>query len=342
MKTLAELNATYEGNRAAREFVEMGRILALARGKDSDSRLFAKQSGASARVIAAIEQKAAAGSTNTGSSDWGADLVALSQGFVSSLSLNGVFDGALPEMQRMPIQTRISLVIGRATGGAIQQGALKLVSQLELAAPTLAERKVATVLVASDELLRLTGSEGVALLQRELRDATASASDALFIATLIAALTPIPSTGDILADLQALAEAVTIGSTSQLFVVVSSLNGKRIALARTTSGAAKFPLMGPLGGIISGIHVFVSDEISDTEILMFDGSSIAANGGNVIVKGSSEAVITMEDTSGGDVVSLWQQNQRALMVERIFGFELLRTTGAAVLSDVDYSNPVAP
>ena len=340
MRTLAELNATHEGNIRAKEFVQMAAILAKSRGKVADSKLYARTIGISARVIAALEQKASAGSTNTGSGEWGSELAALSQGFVSSLSFNGAFDSALPAMVRMPARTRISLVIGRAIGGEVGTGQIKPVSTLELGAPTLAEKRVAVILVCTDEMLRLAGPEGVALLQRAMRDAVAGASDALFVSTLSAALTPIGSTGNILADLQLLAEAITTsGATSRFYVVVSSLNAKRIALARTTDGAPMFPQMTVSGGTIAGIQVqVVSDEtISDTEVLAYDAAQVAAAAGDVTLNASQEALVDM----GGSLTSLFQRDNSGLLCERTFGFELLRETGAALLNNVDYSNPVS-
>jgi hypothetical protein len=336
MPTLAELNATYENNRAARDYFETARWLALAKNKTSDAIMLARKAGAVSRVLAALQEKAGAGSTVTGSGEWGSQLTDLSLGFISSLSHSGAMDRALPFMVPMPLQTRIAVTVLRATGSAVDQGALKPVSEISLSAPSLIEQKALTVLVCSDELLRLGGPSALALLQTEMRSATAAATDEIFISTLIAALTPIPSGNDPLADLAAAGEAITTGDRSRLWVIMSPLNAVRTSFWRSSTGAQVFKDMTPMGGTISaGVTALVSESISDTELLMFDSQSIGANGGTVVLEGSGAANI---DMGGGNVVSLFQTNKRAMLALRRFGFESLRgTDGAALINNVDYS-----
>jgi hypothetical protein len=327
MKTLAELNQAFEVSTKSREFFETGRWMALARGRKAEALLLAKEGRATERVLAVLE-KATAGTIAGGSGTWGSELTSLSLAFVASLANVGVFDTALPFMKQMPLQTRVAITIVGATGSEVDEGALKLISEIELANATLSPQKAVAAIVTSDELLKLGGASAAQLLQTELRTAVAAMTDQIFVDMLLDGLTLIVSTGDILTDLAALSEAITTGSGSKLFVVASPLNGKRIAFARTTDGAQLFPNG---TGIVT---VLVSDAMADDALLMFDAAQIAAAGGRVDIGTTGEANI---DLGGGNIVSLWQTNRRAMRAERMFGCEKLRADSAAVLSGVAYT-----
>ena len=340
--SLAEANVQYESSVRLREFVEMCRFQMLARGKGTESVRIAKTHNASSRVLAGLMQKADAGSTATGSAtNWGEELSALSQAFIESLTTTGAFDRALPSMRLMPTQVRISLTVGAAVGEEVAQGTIKRISELTLANATLTERRVQTTIVIAVELARLAGPQGLQLLQSQLRNATSTASDRLFVNTLSGGLTPIPSTGDPLADLSAAVESISpTGDTSALVAVLSSLNIKKLALWRGPTGGLAYPgLSATCGGLIAGIQILPSLAMADDQMLVFDAQAIAANGGRALPSGSHEAVITMDDDSGAITISLFGTNSVALRVERVgFGFELMYPTGAALVDSISYAN----
>ena len=262
-------------------------------------------------------------------------MVDLSRAFVASLAGGNAFDTILPSTHQMPLATRVAITTGRATGNQVGEGQLKLCSQLELANPTLSPKRCAVVLVVSNELMRLAGSEGAQLMRTELQQAVGSATDEVLISTVMASVTPIASSGDPLVDFASMAEAIETGAGSKLWIICSPLNCKRLAFARTTTGAPKFETMTPSGGTISGVQVIPSG-ISDTEVLMLDGSALGTNAGQVLVGSSGEALIQMEDESGPETIDCYGRNMLALRAERVFAVESLRTNGAAAVSGVDY------
>ena len=68
--------------------------------------------------------------------------------------------------------------------------------------------------------------------------------------------------------------------------------------------------------------------------LLVDARQVAASAGTVSLAASGQATV---DMGGPDTTSLWQKNMLGLRAERFFGYELLRETGAAVVTDVDWS-----
>lgn len=333
MRTLAEANLIYENNAMTRDFFKACACLALARGRKGDALLIAQKTAAPARVVQLL-QKAGAGVSDPGSGQWGLDSD-LAQAFVQSLANNGRFDSALAFMRQMSRQVRLSVTVGRAIGEEVAAGALKPVSEITLDNATLAEKKVAAAVATTEELWRLATQGGRSLLEAELRSAIASATDALFISELSAALTPAGSTGELLGDLMRASEAIETGSESRLFAILSPSNLKRSALSAGTDGNPRFPsLDATRGGVVNGITIGPSDEIDDQHMLVFDAAQIAADGGAVDVSGTGEALLQM---GGGADVSLFQRNMRGVRVERRFAFELLRSTGAALLDSLNYS-----
>jgi hypothetical protein len=80
-------------------------------------------------------------------------------------------------------------------------------------------RKAAATVVITDELGRLAGASGDALIRTELRNAVVAATDNAFLTALIATTTPTASSGDVLADLATLLAAS--GAGAQFFSLLS-------------------------------------------------------------------------------------------------------------------------
>lgn len=337
--TIADLNDRFEVSTKAREYFETGKWLAIAKDKARDAILFARQGGASDRVVTLLAQKAAAGSSQPASGAWGSELVSAQQAYVESLKTSGgLFDLALNGgMKRVPMNTVISVVVSRMIGAAaVDEGNLKPAGEgLDLAQPQTALRKIGVCLISSAELVRLAGAPGLALLQAELRSATAAASDNLFISELLTIATPVAATNDPVIDLAALVSAIDTGSASRVFIAASPLNAKRLALARGADGTLIFPALTINGGTVAGMQIVPSDEISDTEILGFDASQIAGDGGTIVLNGATQATV---DMGAGNLLALFQRNLLGYRSERMFSFEPVRSSGvAAKLTGVDLS-----
>src|SRR5262245_31932644 len=242
-----------------------------------------------------MHKAATAGTIETISGTWGSELASLSTAFIASLSSAGIFDAVLPSLVPMPLNTRAAIVIGRAIAEEVGAGAMKPCGEIALSNSSLLPRKVAVVLASTIELWRLGGAQGQALLQGELRSSVASATDAVFVSVLTDGLVAIASTNP-MADLAKAAEAITVGNGSRLWAIISPLNAKRLAFRQGTDERPMFPDMTLQGGnITAAVTALVTDEISDSEMLVFDSRSVAASGGVIQVDGSGEAVVQPEE-----------------------------------------------
>jgi hypothetical protein len=185
------------------------------------------------------------------------------------------------------------------------------------------------------ELLKLGGALAGQLFNVELRNGVARASDGKFVSDMIGATTPTASSGEFLEDLLTLLGALEGDAASRYFVVAAV--AKTLAVLPAASGQRAHPELGVNGGPIAGVTVTVSDSLSSGQVLAFDATQIAADGGVVSLDSSEHAMV---DMSGGNspTFSLWQKNCSALVAERWLGFKLLRSTAAASISGAAYSS----
>ena len=114
-------------------------------------------------------------------------------GFIDSLRNAGAFDRLLPDMRRLPFRTTIMIVTSAATASITGESDVKPISRLSLENGTLDQRKATAIVAMSNELVRLAGSDGAALIGRELRGAVASATDAEFIRLITDGISSIAS-----------------------------------------------------------------------------------------------------------------------------------------------------
>jgi hypothetical protein len=329
-----------ETTAAARDFADTARILALAKGSVSEARRLAYELS-SPRVVATFD-KAEPGSLGGTSPQWGEELSDYQQtaeGFIASLRADGAFDAALPFMVRVPFRTKLAISTSAVVATEKSEGEDKSVFDLAFTAAELEPRKVSATVVISTELARIGGDNANALILRELRNGVIAGTDSVSIAALIAATTPIPSSGNVLTDLAALLAAVPSGSSSRLFFVIEPSQAKILATSPGVNGAA-FPQMNVNGGSIGGVTILVSGQLAAGTAVLFDATAIAAASENVALSASREAVVTTV-ASPASSVSLWPQDLVALRAERWFGFSLLRADRVASLSGVDYT-PTSP
>jgi hypothetical protein len=207
----------------------------------------------------------------------------------------------------------------------------------------LIERKVAGILQMSNELARSVSRTAMTLFSKELKKACAVALNQDFLGGLIGntGIASFASEGtdvsDIAYDARRALGALEYGADSKLYWVGGPDIAK--ALATTTGpGGRVFPTMGPQGGEYFGAPFLVSDEAGEGNLILLDASQIAADSLALTMRVSGEASVAMSDNpeAEGNLVSLWQTHQSAILVERHYGFELLRDSALAVVTDVDY------
>ena len=270
----------------------------------------------------------------------------ISTAFLESLRSLSVFDACLADgMVRAPLRSRGFSITTGISGSAPNELAVKPISSLVLAQQLHEPKKAVATVVVTKELLSVAGSQQ--LFSSELQKGVVAATDSNFITALIAATTPVASGGSTLAqiavDLEVLLSNVTTHQGSRLYFVTSPTNLKGIIAKASAVGQPAFPNLGPMGGELwPGVTVIPSDSISANASLLFDATAIVGNSEGIIPGRSEQGTIQMESapdsppTGATTVISLWQNDLVALRMERFFGFTIMRTSGVASLSGVNY------
>jgi hypothetical protein len=173
------------------------------------------------------------------------------------------------------------------------------------------------------------------MFNAELRNGVALATDAAFVSGLIADTTPTASSNDFLEDVTTILAAIDGSAGSRYFLIAQPVVVKVLAVTASAVGGRAFAELGVTGGVVGGIVVIASDALQDGQLLMFDATQIAADGGIVRLDASRHATL---DLAGGasPTYSLFQRNASALRAERLFGFKLLRATAAASITGAAY------
>lgn len=312
------------------------------RGKPADVRHFAEQFGATVRVQSAL--KAFPLTTSPSSPGGGSELVdnqAIADAFITTLRPLGAFDGMLPDMLQLVVQTRIIAAVIGPEGGSPGEGEEKVISSLELDDAQVRLRKAASAIVVSDELARLAGQGGVDFLNTELKGAVAGQTDIVFIAAVTADAPTIAATGtdaeSFRSDLATALALLGLGATSKPYILLAPARALALSMMTAPAGGAEFPDLGPQGGSISSVPALVSDALSgegsDT-VAVADAAGLAADPGTVLLQPAVHASVNL----GGAVVNLWQNNLTALRAERWFGAEKARANAIATITGAAYGS----
>jgi len=340
---IAQVNANMENATRVREFGAYARYLLLSKGLPATARQLAEENNASPRVLNILKSAVAAGSTTD--QHWAgafADYGLLASAFIQSLAPFSAFDTALADgaFVKVPLRTRVSVISSAASASLIGEGDVKPITQLALANQQLDAHKAVAIVAMNQELIRLSDPSAIDLISTELRRAVAIKSDETFldILTQTSDVASNASSGmsaaQFAADLAEALDSIVFGSDARLYLVVSPAAAKVIAFMRDANGAV-YPGMTVTGGNISGIKVVVSNAATDA--ILFDASQVGAASDAITLDASDQAALQMDDnpTSGAtNLISLFQENKRALKAERYFGCEVLRSSAVAVITGV--------
>jgi len=280
-----------------------------------------------------------------------ADISVITEGFVNSLAANGVFDRMLPDMARIPLRSgTVGAVTVSATGYIVTEAYMKPISRLSVTGQAQNPQKAHVAIVITQELSRAADTQ---LIQRELRNAIVTATDAGFILNLISGVTTVASAGitpaAVRADIEYLLRQVPLGSNSRPYLICTPAMAETLS-QMNNGGEPAFPLLGPLGGFISpGLPLLVSDGVITGQLILVDASMIAAASGEVILQQIEDGVVEMSDTptspptASVTLQGLWQANMTGIRCERYWIGVKLRTDAVAVIQTTSsYSNAGSP
>lgn len=360
-------------------FAQYVRSLAAAQGNKHIAAQIAKQqadAGAIDHRVAAFAKAAVSGAT-TDDAAWAGNLVhnpgEIVQDFVTYLrdrTIIGQFgqDG-IPALRAGVEGVPINQQTSAGSADWVGEGHAKPVTSWGYSKKRLETYKLAAIAVASDELLRKASLQADTMLRDELARAVAEKEDETFIGTAAGTAT---TPAGILNGASTQASDTTAGATVQekfeadfnylvsqmisakipfasMTLVMSSSNAFGLSRQRDSLGNLLYPTIGMSGGTLSGIPVLVSDYIGDTVALIAASEIYLVGGGGVEVKTSNEASIEMADNPAGDsgtptgasLVSMFQTNSQAFLVEERIGWESRRSAAVAYVTAADYTAPNA-
>jgi hypothetical protein len=95
------------------------------------------------------------------------------------------------------------------------------------------------------------------------------------------------------------------------------------------------------GGDIAGIRVIASEALSTGQVVLVDAASVAANSDVIELSVLSEGSVMLDSAPDSPIVastnvqSLWQQDLSALVAERWWSSQKLRTVSVAALTNAN-------
>jgi hypothetical protein len=324
-----------------RKLVQLAKIFMVAKGSTEAAVQIAKARSASRDVVELLEKEAVAPGYMSDPSNWASPLVQpISAGFLGSTALRhrSVVDTAQSWQGFIPglLNMRFHVTTVGAQGAAVAEGSTKPISKIELATGVLEPIKVSCTVVVTDEVARALHPAANELIQNELAGGIGTATDEVFLSTIADAASPTTTSGDTaantLTDLSAALASIAGSSGSHYVAVISPATAKVWAFF----DKPPFQFMTALGGSVRGLPILISDSLpTGVKLIVFDAAQIVCAPGTVVLDGSQHATLALSDesTDGQTLTSLWQRGLRAVRCERVFGFELLRSSGVAVVED---------
>lgn len=314
----------------------IARSLALGKGFNAAA-AYASANGAPARAVTALQKASVGGaSTNDEDAQHGASIAS----FLPSVGAFSAFTAAYNADLLFRVPAYVTLVEGVAvTLQRTEEGqALPLVKPVLDAAERLVPVPFGALVVASDELWRMSGSAAQSFVNYLLRDASARGLDQYFLAQIAAGTADVSLASTSTADVQdALRKALNIARAkggARLFWVAAPDTANLLA-----SRPNDFPgVTAGLDSTLLGVPCYFSDAAEAGTLTLVDGNSVGALIEGPWLDRSNAATVLMDDapamdsttpTPGPQMVSLFQTNSSAVRITLRAGVELVRSDAAA-------------
>lgn len=313
------------------------------------------------RLIKANE--VAGGGTGTG--EWGHELVQADSRYTGDFIewLNGLTAFGNLNTRSVPANVVIKGQASEASGFWVGESKAIPNTTVTFNSLSLAPLKVATIAVASNELLRDSSPAAEGLIRDALAEAlakridqtafsTTAASAGVSPAGLLNGLTPIPATGtsdaELRADLNTLLATFDNTVTGDIVMVTTRALARQISLMWNSLGSAQsFPGVTPNGGNLAGYRVVVGDYVPAGDIIAAAEREIFSVGdAGIQVSMSQDAMIEQSSAPTGATdtptaasqvfTSMFQEESTAIKVVRSMNFAKRRTAAVAYISGADY------
>jgi hypothetical protein len=283
-------------------------------------------------------EKAATDAGSTLGGNWAAPLGSIrgiADAFVG-LSRQASILGQIPQLRNVPFNTGIAVQVTPASYAWAGQGLPKPVSAMGFSSVSIPPSKAVGLVVVSAELLKLTSPASAATLRDELVAGLAAFLDEQFLDPAVAAVadvspgsitngvTAIPSTGDPVQDLRALASAMS--GAASLALILSPAN----ALTMAASGALR-----------DVRTTILTTPAAGDNLILVDGSRIlVADDGGITLDVSRHATVQMDSAPANPptpLTNLWQQNLVGLRAERFISWKRATDDAVAYVSGATYA-----
>ena len=320
-------------------------------------------------VIGAVNlmvTKATVAPAVTTNPEWAGNLVPHGSGVIADFveflrpqTILGKFgQGGIPGLRQIPFRVAMPGQTSGATGYWVGEAKDKPVTSFTTGTNRLDPLKVATIAVASMELVKNSSPAADMLIRDELVKAIAERMDIDFIdpakaavpgispASILNGITALTSSGTnadaVRADVAALFGAFTAANNAPstgVWIMPTAL-ALQLSLMYTLA-QREFPDIGIAGGRFVGLPVIVSDYMPAGTVALVNAQDVYyADDGDVEVSISREASLRMTDSpetdTNAEMVSLWQRNLIGFRAERIVNWARRRENGVAYMTGVNW------
>ncbi|WP_221179825.1 phage major capsid protein [Salinisphaera orenii] len=342
-------------------FAKAARCLALGSIEKRDATQIAERLYGDERIVKTTEAIMTKAAVNPQTSDNGLVTESGVYGDFVAYLMPRTIVGNLP-MRSVPF--RVPLIAQDSIGSAnwVGEGSPKPATSQGFSQTSLDPLKVASIAVASMELLRDSSPAADALIRDSLVDALRMQIDTSFIdpsnggtanvkpASITDGVTGIAASGTdaeaLRTDMKAVfSQFITNNrNVSGCSWVMDGSTALAISLMTNTLGQPEFPGIGMNGGTLGGLPVVVSEYVTAGDIYLVDADNIYwATDGGIELSMSDQASIEMNDSPDGtgSLVSLWQNNLSAFRVEQRLNWMPRRTNSVARITGAAYGEAAA-
>ena len=315
--------------------------------------------GATSYVASMLKSAVAAGAS--GNVDWAplGETGAISSEFLAGVHAQALI-GRLP-LRRVPPRTPVVAISTGATSYWTAEGAGKPVSSMAFSRVTIELLKIACLVVLADDLVRNTSAEAETLIRNDMIASMAALTDQTFVdpsnagiagimpASITHGVPPIPSSGadaaSVRADLGAL-----FGSYSGDWTSAALIMHPSVAIALGLQDVLSTADLSVRGGVFCGVPVFCSSSVptdsSGSAVILLDCAAVLLAEGSVAALSSNQGAVEMETAPAGSatvptatqMISLFQTNSTAIVLERRIAWEIGRPGAVAWLSNVAWGS----
>ena len=290
-----------------------------------------------------LEHKAVVAPGTTSDATWAQPLMApsLLAGFLALVKASSVL-GRLP-VTPSPFNAKIVRQLSGSSTAWSGENTMKPVSKLGFGNLTLTWSKCLSLVVVTEELMRLTSAESNQQLQQTIKDEVVVFTDKAFLSTAAAVVgvnpagilngvTPITATADLAADLKTLVNTFFTNRPYPMAPVVILSPAVMAKVAALDVGRD----VTMNGGTLYGLPVYVTPAALANAIVA-DAAAIYVADAGLDVRISREAMIEMVDTSAAPsastiYTSLFQTNEIAIMCERYVHWLVAATNAVQFLA----------